>query len=30
VTNVHLTDEEAQRLRKSAQTILKVQSQLGL
>ncbi|KAG5222071.1 L-lactate dehydrogenase [Salix suchowensis] len=30
VTNVNLTDEEAQRLRKSAQTILKVQSQLGL
>ncbi|KAF3448359.1 hypothetical protein FNV43_RR09072 [Rhamnella rubrinervis] len=30
VTNVHLTDEEAQRLRDSAKTILEVQSQLGL
>ncbi|KAK9276485.1 hypothetical protein L1049_006019 [Liquidambar formosana] len=30
VTNVHLTDEEAQRLRDSAKTILEVQSQLGI
>lgn len=30
VTNVHLTDEEAQKLRNSAKTILEVQSQLGL
>lgn len=30
VTNVHLTDEEAQRLRNSARTISEVQSQLGL
>ncbi|CBI31909.3 hypothetical protein VitviT2T_002196 [Vitis vinifera] len=30
VTNVHLTDEEAQRLRDSAKTILEVQNQLGL
>lgn len=30
VTNVHLTDEEAQQLRKSANTILEVQSQLGI
>ncbi|KAL5551136.1 hypothetical protein UlMin_001312 [Ulmus minor] len=30
VTNVHLTDEEAQRLRNSAKTILEVQGQLGL
>ncbi|MBA0808800.1 hypothetical protein Gohar_024510 [Gossypium harknessii] len=30
VTNIHLTDEEVQRLRKSAETILEVQSQLGL
>ncbi|XP_022737187.1 L-lactate dehydrogenase B-like [Durio zibethinus] len=30
VTNIHLTDEEAERLRKSAETILEVQSQLGL
>ncbi|KAL5718284.1 L-lactate dehydrogenase [Ranunculus cassubicifolius] len=30
VTNIHLTDEEAQRLRDSAKTILEVQSQLGL
>lgn len=30
VTNVHLTDEEAQQLRDSAKTILEVQSQLGL
>lgn len=30
VTNVHLTDEEVQRLRESAKTILEVQSQLGL
>jgi len=30
VTNVHLTDEEAQRLRNSAKTISEVQSQLGL
>ncbi|PQQ14202.1 L-lactate dehydrogenase B-like [Prunus yedoensis var. nudiflora] len=30
VTNVHLTDEEAQRLRDSANTILEQQSQLGL
>jgi hypothetical protein len=27
---VHLTDEEAQRLRNSAKTISEVQSQLGL
>uniref|UniRef100_A0A5B7B923 L-lactate dehydrogenase n=1 Tax=Davidia involucrata TaxID=16924 RepID=A0A5B7B923_DAVIN len=30
VTNVHLTDMEAQRLRDSAKTILEVQSQLGI
>lgn len=30
VTNVHLTDEEAQQLRDSAKTILEVQSQLGV
>ncbi|KAE8661810.1 L-lactate dehydrogenase A chain [Hibiscus syriacus] len=30
VTNIHLTDEEEQRLRMSAKTILEVQSQLGL
>ncbi|XP_011018296.1 PREDICTED: L-lactate dehydrogenase B-like [Populus euphratica] len=30
VTNVHLTDEEAQRLRNSAKTISEVQNQLGL
>ncbi|KAL6177091.1 hypothetical protein ACLB2K_048617 [Fragaria x ananassa] len=30
VTNVHLTDEEEQKLRDSAKTILEVQSQLGL
>ncbi|KAG8374741.1 hypothetical protein BUALT_Bualt10G0027400 [Buddleja alternifolia] len=30
VTNVHLTDEEAQRLKNSANTILEVQSQLGV
>ncbi|KAM4073798.1 hypothetical protein ACB094_10G045900 [Castanea mollissima] len=30
VTNVHLTDEEAHRLRDSAQTILEVQNQLGI
>ncbi|XP_010258978.1 PREDICTED: L-lactate dehydrogenase B-like [Nelumbo nucifera] len=30
VANVHLTDEEAQRLRHSAKTILEVQSQLGI
>ncbi|KAL6007865.1 hypothetical protein ACLOJK_033369 [Asimina triloba] len=30
VTNVHLTDEEAQRLRNSAQTILAAQNQLGI
>ncbi|XP_073298851.1 L-lactate dehydrogenase B-like [Primulina huaijiensis] len=30
VTNVHLTDEEAQQLRNSAKTILEVQSQLGI
>lgn len=30
VTNVHLTDEEAQQLRDSAKTILEVQSQLGI
>ncbi|PRQ37752.1 putative L-lactate dehydrogenase [Rosa chinensis] len=30
VTNVHLTDEEAQKLRDSAHTILEVQSQLNL
>lgn len=30
VTNVHLTDEETQRLRDSANTILEQQSQLGL
>lgn len=29
VTHVHLTDEEAQRLRDSAKAILEVQSQLG-
>ncbi|XVF13352.1 hypothetical protein REPUB_Repub08aG0201200 [Reevesia pubescens] len=30
VTNIHLTEEEVERLRKSAKTILEVQSQLGL
>lgn len=30
VTNIHLTDEETQRLQDSAKTILEVQSQLGL
>ncbi|GFZ01177.1 L-lactate dehydrogenase [Actinidia chinensis var. chinensis] len=30
VTNVHLTEEEGQRLRDSAKTILEVQNQLGL
>ncbi|EEF36506.1 L-lactate dehydrogenase B [Ricinus communis] len=30
VTNVHLTEEEAQRLRDSAKTLLEVQSQLGI
>ncbi|KAL8552756.1 hypothetical protein ACS0TY_001438 [Phlomoides rotata] len=30
VTNVHLTDEESQKLRDSAKTILEVQSQLGI
>ncbi|GMJ00386.1 hypothetical protein like AT4G17260 [Hibiscus trionum] len=30
VTNIHLTDEEVQRLRESANTILEVQSQLGV
>lgn len=30
VTHVHLTDEEAQRLRDSAQTLLEVQNQLGV
>ncbi|KAK9984655.1 hypothetical protein SO802_034180 [Lithocarpus litseifolius] len=30
VTNVHLTDEEAHRLRDSAKTILEVQNQLGV
>ncbi|KAL6986044.1 L-lactate dehydrogenase [Sarracenia purpurea var. burkii] len=30
VTNVHLTEEEAQKLRDSAKTILEVQSQLGI
>ncbi|XP_077245082.1 L-lactate dehydrogenase B-like [Tasmannia lanceolata] len=30
VTNVHLTDEEAHRLRESANTILEVQNQLGI
>ena len=30
VTNVHLSDEEAQRLRDSANSILEVQSQLGI
>ncbi|KAI3409648.1 L-lactate dehydrogenase [Psidium guajava] len=30
VTNVHLTEEEAERLRESARTILEVQSQLDL
>ncbi|KAK7857547.1 L-lactate dehydrogenase B [Quercus suber] len=30
VTNVHLTDEEAHRLRDSAKTILEVQNQLGI
>lgn len=30
VTNVHLTDEEAQQLRDSAKTILEVQSELGV
>ncbi|KAL4384065.1 hypothetical protein GQ457_15G010220 [Hibiscus cannabinus] len=30
VTNIHLTDEEVQRLRESANTIFEVQSQLGL
>ncbi|KAK9144408.1 hypothetical protein Sjap_004311 [Stephania japonica] len=30
VTNVHLTEEEAQRLRRSAETVLEVQSQLEI
>ncbi|KDP39851.1 hypothetical protein JCGZ_03382 [Jatropha curcas] len=30
VTNVHLTEEEARRLRESAKTLLEVQSQLGI
>lgn len=30
VTNVHLTDLEVQRLRASAETLLELQSQLGL
>lgn len=30
VTNVHLTEEEAQKLRDSAKTILEVQVQLGI
>ncbi|XVF38418.1 hypothetical protein REPUB_Repub20aG0100200 [Reevesia pubescens] len=30
VTSIHLTEEEVERLRKSAKTILEVQSQLGL
>lgn len=30
VTNVHLTDEEIQQLRNSAETILEVQNQLGI
>ncbi|XP_057977761.1 L-lactate dehydrogenase B-like [Malania oleifera] len=30
VTNIHLTDEEAQRLRDSAKTILELQTQLGI
>lgn len=30
VTNIHLTDEEVQRLRESAKTILEVQGQLGV
>ncbi|XP_044486455.1 L-lactate dehydrogenase B-like [Mangifera indica] len=30
VTNVHLTEEEAQRLRDSARTILEVQTELGI
>ncbi|KAF5734412.1 L-lactate dehydrogenase B [Tripterygium wilfordii] len=30
VTNIHLNEEEAQRLQESAKTILEVQSQLGL
>ncbi|OAY56700.1 L-lactate dehydrogenase B [Manihot esculenta] len=30
VTNVHLTEEEAQRLRDSAKTLLELQSQLGI
>ncbi|KAF2540980.1 hypothetical protein F2Q68_00030418 [Brassica cretica] len=30
VTNVHMTDEEAEKLQKSAKTILEMQSQLGL
>lgn len=30
VTNIHLTDEEEEKLRKSAETILEVQNQLGL
>ncbi|KAF9594376.1 hypothetical protein IFM89_030978 [Coptis chinensis] len=30
ITNVHLTDEEAQKLRDSAKTIAEVQSQLGI
>ncbi|XP_073135060.1 L-lactate dehydrogenase B [Henckelia pumila] len=30
VTNVHLTDEEAQQLRNSANTILQLQTQLGI
>ncbi|MBA0762150.1 hypothetical protein Gotri_024692 [Gossypium trilobum] len=29
VTNIHLTDEEVEKLRKSAETILEVQNQLG-
>ncbi|KAG2244947.1 hypothetical protein Bca4012_014333 [Brassica carinata] len=30
VTNVHMTDEESEKLQKSAKTILEMQSQLGL
>lgn len=30
VTNVHLTEEEAKRLRDSAETLLELQSQLGI
>ncbi|GLT78388.1 hypothetical protein SLA2020_499250 [Shorea laevis] len=30
VTNIHLTDEEAQRLKDSAKTLIEMQSQLGL